>query len=68
MRSILHLKGFCTKIAWSLAHAGDLLHFPSGLSPPQLVDISNLGLNIKIKKFSYFSFAERGYSPPFGGE
>ena len=34
----------------------------------QLVDISKLGLNSKIKKFSYSFFGGKGYSPPFGGE
>ena len=33
----------------------------------RLVDISKLGLNSEIKKFSY-SFCGKGYSPPFGGE
>ena len=34
----------------------------------QLVDISKLGLNSKIKKFSYSFICGKGYSPPFGGE
>ncbi len=34
---------------------------------PQLVDISKLGLNSKIKKFSYSFICGKGYSPPFGG-
>ena len=34
----------------------------------QLVDISKLGLNRKIKKFSYSFICGKGYSPPFGGE
>ncbi len=33
----------------------------------QLVDISKLGLNSKIKKFSYSFICGKGYSPPFGG-
>ena len=32
----------------------------------QLVDISKLGLNSKIKKFSYSFICGKGYSPPFG--
>ena len=40
----------------------------SGLSPLQLVDISKLDLNRKIKKFSYSFICEKGYSPPSGGE
>ena len=39
----------------------------SGLSPPQLVNISKLGLDRKIKKFSYSFICGKGYSPPFGG-
>ena len=39
----------------------------SGLSPPQLVNISKLGLDSKIKKFSYSFICGKGYSPPFGG-
>ena len=35
---------------------------------PQLVDISKLGLNSKIKKFSYSFICGKGYSPPSGGE
>ncbi len=34
----------------------------------RLVDISKLGLNSKIKKFSYSFICGKGYSPPFGGE
>ena len=34
----------------------------------QLVDISKLGLNSKIKKFIYSFICGKGYSPPFGGE
>ena len=34
----------------------------------QLVDISKLGLNSKIKKFSYSFIYGKGYSPPAGGE
>ena len=34
----------------------------------QLVDISKLDLNSKIKKFSYSFICEKGYSPSFGGE
>ena len=33
----------------------------------QLVDISKLGLNSKIRKFSYSFICGKGYSPPFGG-
>jgi len=33
----------------------------------QLVDISKLGLNSKIKKFSYSFICGKGYSPPSGG-
>ena len=33
----------------------------------QLVDISKLGLNSKIKKFGYSFICGKGYSPPFGG-
>ncbi len=33
----------------------------------QLVDISKLGLNSKIEKFSYSFIGGKGYSPPFGG-
>ena len=32
----------------------------------QLVDISKLGLNSKIKKFSYSFSCGKGYSPPAG--
>jgi hypothetical protein len=34
----------------------------------QLVDISKLGLNRKIKKFSYSFICGKGYSPSSGGE
>ena len=34
--------------------------------PAQLVDISKLGLNSKIKKFSYSFICGKGYSPPKG--
>ena len=34
----------------------------------QLVDISKLGLNSKIKKFSDSFICGKGYSPPLGGE
>ena len=37
-------------------------------APLQLVDISKLGLNSKIKKFSYSFICGKGYSPLFGGE
>ena len=33
----------------------------------QLAYISKLGLNSKIKKFSYSFICGKGYSPPFGG-
>ena len=37
--------------------------------PAQLVDISKLGLNSKIKKFSYSFICGKGYSSPLkGGE
>ena len=39
-----------------------------GLRPLQLVDISRLGLNSKIKKFNYSFIYGKGYSPPEGGE
>ena len=45
-----------------------LVKSKSGLSLPQLVDISKLGLNSKIKKFSYSFICGKGYSPPFGRE
>ena len=32
----------------------------------QLVDISKLGLDSKIKKFSYSFICGKGYSPPKG--
>ena len=38
-----------------------------GLSPFQLVDISKLGLNSKIKKFSDSFICGKGYSPPEKG-
>ena len=38
------------------------------IARPQLVDISKLGLNSKIKKFSYSFICGKGYSPPSGGE
>ena len=34
----------------------------------QLIAISKLGLNRKIKKFSYSFICGKGNSPPFGGE
>ena len=34
---------------------------------PQLAHISKLGLNRRIKKFSYSFICGKGYSPPFGG-
>ena len=37
------------------------------IARPQLVDISKLGLNNKIKKFIYSFICRKGYSPPFGG-
>ena len=40
----------------------------AGISPLQLVDISKLGLNGKIKKFSYSFICGKGYSPPKEGE
>ena len=40
----------------------------SGLSPPRLVNINKLGLDSKIKKFSYSFICGKGYSPPSGGE
>ena len=40
-------------------------HKKRELSPPlQLVDISKLVLNSKIKKFSYSFICGKGYSPP----
>ena len=36
--------------------------------PLQLIDISKLGLNSKIKKFSYSFICGKGYSPPLRGE
>ena len=39
----------------------------SGLNPLELVDISKLGLDSKIKKFSYSFICGNDYSPPFGG-
>ena len=38
----------------------------SGLNPLELVDISKLGLDSKIKKFSYPFICGNGYSPPSG--
>ena len=38
-----------------------------GLSPFQLVDISKLGVNSKIKNSAILSFAERAILPPSGG-
>ena len=35
-------------------------------APLQLVDIRKLGLNSKIKKFSYSFICGKGYSPPSG--
>ena len=35
---------------------------------PQLVDISKLSLNSKIKKFIYSFICGKGYSPPSGGK
>ena len=35
---------------------------------PQLVDISKLGLDSKIKKFSYSFICGKSYSPPEGGK
>lgn len=37
------------------------------MSGVQLVDISKLGLNSKIKKFGYSFICGKGYAPPFGG-
>ena len=39
---------------------------PPSLREVQLVDISKLGLNSKIKKFSYSFICGNGYSPPNG--
>ena len=36
--------------------------------PASTCYISKLGLNSKIKKFSYSFICGKGYSPPFGGE
>ena len=41
---------------------------PPSLREVQLVDISKLGLNSKIKKFSYSFICGKGYSPPLRGE
>ena len=41
---------------------------PKFYTSVQLVDISKLDLNNKIKKFSYSFICEKGYSPSFGGE
>gem|GEM_PF-3157094 len=38
------------------------------MRPPQLVDISKLGLSSKIKKFSYSFICGKGYSPSSGGD
>ena len=47
----------------------DYLRRAADTALPQLVDISKLGLNSKIKKFSYSFICGKGYSPPFeGGE
>ena len=45
----------------------DYLRQAADTALPQLVDISKLGLNSKIKKFSYSFICGKGYSPPFGG-
>ena len=46
-----------------------LSHKKKGLCVPQLVDIGKLGLNSKIKKFSYSFICGKSYSPPLrGGE
>ena len=39
---------------------------PKFYTSVQLVDISKLDLNSKIKKFSYSFICEKGYSPSFG--
>ena len=44
-----------------------LSHKKKGLCVPQLVDIGKLGLNSKIKKFSYSFICGKGYFPPEGG-
>ena len=41
---------------------------PPRIQGGQLVDISKLDLNSKIKKFSYSFICEKGYSPSFEGE
>ena len=41
---------------------------PVRYPPALLVDISEFGLNSKIKKFSYSFICGKGYSPPEGGE
>ena len=46
----------------------DLWKLKKRAEPAQLVDISKLDLNSKIKKFSYSFICGKGYSPPFGGE
>ena len=46
----------------------DYLRRAADAALPQLVDISKLGLNSKIKKFSYSFICGKGYSPPSGGE
>ena len=45
-----------------------LSHKKKGLCVPQLVDIGKLGLNSKIKKFSYSFICGKSYSPPLRGE
>ena len=45
----------------------DYLRRAADAALPQLVDISKLGLNSKIKKFSYSFICGKGYSPPSGG-
>ena len=44
----------------------DYLRRAADAALPQLVDISKLGLNSKIKKFSYSFVCGKGYSPPSG--
>ena len=46
----------------------DYLRRAADTALPQLVDISKLGLNSKIKKFSYSFICGKGYSPPSGGK
>ena len=45
----------------------DYLRRAADTALPQLVDISKLGLNSKIKKFSYSFICGKGYSPPLRG-